>query len=538
MDISNHPTLVRTITAHRGHHEQRPAERGVAGDGAAAASRSPRSRQPISSTATSRPARSENTDPALIANTTPPAGSSSTCPWRRTAQFTVQIGTDGPEAGVRLEEQALPHPDPPSEGATIRSCCGASRFVAMARVLSRHFRPRCQTTAEPAKPAGLPVPDPQDDARQRPERDVGAVRLAGDHRLLHGGPHRVAERGGKGALGLRPLLRAHDVPRDREYPQEKYNDVLKSLGADSNAFTTDDWTCYHMTIPPRRWAKAVEIESDRFQNLKYDEPSFQKEARAVLGEYNKSASSPFLKLEEAMQDTAYTTHTYKHTTIGFLADIKDMPNQYAYSKTFFDRWYRPENCTIVVAGDVKHDATGVAGRRLITVRWNPRQGRGARSRPNRRRQEPRSAHLTWPLPTLPTLYLGYHMPAGDPSNPDVAALGALEQAVFGETSPLYRELVLKEQKAVMLMADSSPHRDPGLFTIFVRVRKPGDLVRGPPADRRGIAPSGRRADRVARPGGGQVASPVQLRRVAAKRRRRRPDRRPGDRDHRPTRSHQ
>ena len=114
-------------------------------------------------------------------------------------------------------------------------------------------------------------------------------------------------------------------------------------------------TCYHMTIPATALATAVEIESDRFQNLKYDEPSFQKEARAVLGEYNKSASSPFLKLNEAMQNTAYTTHTYKHTTIGFLADIKDMPNQYAYSKIFFDRWYRPENCTIIVAGDVKHD---------------------------------------------------------------------------------------------------------------------------------------------------------------------------------------
>ena len=101
--------------------------------------------------------------------------------------------------------------------------------------------------------------------------------------------------------------------------------------------------------------EVVEIEADRFQNLKYDEPAFQKEARAVLGEYNKSASSPFLMLNEAMQDTAFTTHTYKHTTIGFLADIKDMPNQYAYSKTFFDRWYRPENCTIVVAGDVDHD---------------------------------------------------------------------------------------------------------------------------------------------------------------------------------------
>ncbi len=52
------------------------------------------------------------------------------------------------------------------------------------------------------------------------------------------------------------------------YTQEKYNDVLKSLGADSNAFTTDDMTCYHMTIPATALATAVEIEADRFQNLK------------------------------------------------------------------------------------------------------------------------------------------------------------------------------------------------------------------------------------------------------------------------------
>ncbi|QEH34359.1 Insulinase (Peptidase family M16) [Aquisphaera giovannonii] len=258
-----------------------------------------------------------------------------------------------------------------------------------------------------------------------------------------------------------------------KYPAEKYNDVLKSLGADSNAFTTDDWTCYHMTIPASALATAVEIEADRFRNLKYDEPSFQKEARAVLGEYNKSASSPFLKLEEAMQDAAFTKHTYKHTTIGFLVDVKDMPNQYAYSKVFFDRWYRPENCTIVVAGDVKHDellslvkanyGTWERGKATVEIPAEPAQA------------EPRSAKLTWPLPTLPILFLGYHMPAADPSNTDVAALGALEQAVFGETSPLYRDLVLKEQKVVTLMADAQPKRDPGLFSILARVRSSDDL---------------------------------------------------------------
>jgi zinc protease len=259
------------------------------------------------------------------------------------------------------------------------------------------------------------------------------------------------------------------------YPQERYNSVLKSLGADSNAYTNQDWTCYHMTIPASALATAVEIEADRFQHLEYDEASFQKEARAVLGEYNKGASSPLLKLAETTQDTAYRTHTYKHTTIGFLADIKDMPNHYDYSKVFFDRWYRPENCTIIVAGDVQHNAL-VALVKEHYGGW--KRGTARVEIPGEPPQTgPKSARLLWPVPTLPMLLLAYHIPAALPANPDTAALGALEQAVFGETSRLYQELVLKEQTVVTMMADAEARRDPGLFTILVRVRKLDDLAR-------------------------------------------------------------
>jgi zinc protease len=258
------------------------------------------------------------------------------------------------------------------------------------------------------------------------------------------------------------------------YPQDKYNDALKTLGADSNAYTNVDCTCYHMTIPATALATAALIEADRFQNLKYDEPSFQKEARAVLGEYNKSASSPYLKLYETLQNEAFSIHTYKHTTIGFLADIKEMPRQYAYSKVFFDRWYRPENCTIIATGDVRHEAL------LLLVKqyyggWKP--GTARVQVPLEPPQSgPKTAKLTWPLATLSTFALGYHIPAADPGNPDVAALSALEQAVFSDTSPLYQELVLKEQKVVNLQAEAEPKRDPGLFLIIAQVRKPEDLA--------------------------------------------------------------
>jgi zinc protease len=261
------------------------------------------------------------------------------------------------------------------------------------------------------------------------------------------------------------------------FSEQKYNQALKALGADSNAFTTDDWTCYHITASAAALETIVDLESDRFQNLKYDEAGFQKEARAVLGEYNKSASSPMLLLDEKMQDTAYTTHTYKHTTIGFLQDIKDMPNQYEYSLKFFDRWYRPENCIVLVVGDVAHDKL-VSLTRKYYGNW--KRGNTQIDIP----QEPpqtaeKKLDLKWKGQTLPMLYIGYHAPGFDARSREIAALDLLAEAMFSETSPLYRKLVLQERKVQQLMAGAYFHRDPTLFTIMVRLtdQKHIDAVR-------------------------------------------------------------
>ncbi len=278
----------------------------------------------------------------------------------------------------------------------------------------------------------------------------------------------------KGLTGFAHFFEHMMFRGTKKYSEDAYNDALKALGANFNASTSDDWTRYYLTVPASALEKVMELESDRFQNLEYDQPAFQKEARAVLGEYNKSASSPFLILNESMQDKAYTTHTYKHTTIGFLADIKDMPNQYAYSKTFFDRWYRPENCAIIVAGDVDHNRL-VSLAKTYYGSW--KRGHAQVEIPTEPPQtEERTAALTWPTPTLPILYMGYHIPNGNPKNPDAAALGALAEALFGETSPLYEQLVLKEQKVAQMGADAEYKRDPGLFTVFALVRESSDVA--------------------------------------------------------------
>jgi zinc protease len=255
---------------------------------------------------------------------------------------------------------------------------------------------------------------------------------------------------------------------------EQYNAKMKSLGADSNAFTTDDWTAYHTTASADALATIVELEADRFQNLSYDEAAFQKEARAVLGEYNKIASSPLLLLDETMQDVAYDRHTYKHTTIGFLKDIVDMPNQYEYSRRFFERWYRPDNCIVLAVGDVRHNEVVELARRHYGG-W--KRGAATVDIPAEPAQSAeRRRDLVWKGVTLPYLYLGYHVPAFDPASRDIAALDVLSEALFSQVSPLYRKLVLDETRAETINAGAQFRRDPTLFTIMVRLRDPADLA--------------------------------------------------------------
>jgi len=248
-----------------------------------------------------------------------------------------------------------------------------------------------------------------------------------------------------------------------------YNATLRDLGVEHNAFTTDDYTAYHNLAPSAALDTVLMLEADRFMNLKYAEDAFKKEAGAVLGEYNKSASTPFQTLYEKLRDAAYTTHTYKHTTIGFLRDIEDMPNQYEYSLMFFDRFYRPENCILLLVGDVKPEqAFGLVRRRYAA--W--RRGAYRFAVPAEPAQTgERRVEVPWDTPTEPYLFIGYHGPAFSTGSLDLPALDIVSQLLFSEAAPLYQKLVVEEQEVDILSGGAYDHRDPFLFTILARVKK-------------------------------------------------------------------
>lgn len=257
-----------------------------------------------------------------------------------------------------------------------------------------------------------------------------------------------------------------------KYSKEEYSAALKSTGAAANANTTQDRTNYHMTGNAGMLELMFELESDRFLNLNYSEHEFKIEAGAVKGEYTKNFASPYSQLNEKRAETAFTTHTYSHTTMGYFKDIVDMPNQYEYSKKFFDRYYRPEYNTVLVVGDVtpkqvnalaeKYFGSWERGSHVSVVPVEPEQ------------TETRYVHLQ--NGSIPAYFsMSYKGPAFSDEKIDMPALDVLASIVFSNTSDLYKKLVIEEQKVRYLGAGAFDSRDPNLFTIDVSMVEKDDM---------------------------------------------------------------
>jgi zinc protease len=257
------------------------------------------------------------------------------------------------------------------------------------------------------------------------------------------------------------------------YTAAQREDIFKRAGAETNAYTSDDRTVYHATFSKEDLDQIMKMEADRFLRLKYALPEFQTEALAVQGEYDKNSANPFSKLFEVLRETAFKTHTYSHTTMGYLKDIQDMPNQFEYSRVFFKRFYRPEYTTVVLVGDVSRQQALALTKKYFGD-WQ--RGEYSAKIPTESKQtEPRTANIDWPSPTLPIVAVAFRGPAYSDVEKDKMALDLLAQVAFGENSDLYQKLVLEEQKVDILGPNFSNKMDPELFTVLARVKDPKDV---------------------------------------------------------------
>jgi zinc protease len=251
---------------------------------------------------------------------------------------------------------------------------------------------------------------------------------------------------------------------------------LMLLAVDENAWTSQDFTCYHLLAPASAVNRILEIEADRFQHLVLDQSKVQREAGAVLGEFRKGRNSAEQVWEEAILAAAYKVHGYGHSTLGFEQDIRNMPDGLGRVQQFYQEQYRPSNVVVVVVG-------GIDGQKILDKieaefsNWE--EGAPIRSGPMEEAQqlETRTVDIEWTKnPVQPQVTWRFKTPKPDPTSKDFAALKVLAHMLSSENSELYRDLVYTESPlARSVWARASTKVDPALFSINVVLRSAEDI---------------------------------------------------------------
>ncbi len=263
--------------------------------------------------------------------------------------------------------------------------------------------------------------------------------------------------------------------------------TLQKIGADFNATTWYDRTNYFETVPSDQLELAVRLEADRMRNSFIADADRQAEMTVVRNELERGQNEPVLVLDEAVYATAFREHPYHHPTIGWRADVENVPT--ARLKEFYDTFYHPNNATVILVGDF--DLNGALA--LLAAHFGAHTATRApipEVYTDEPAQEGERRIIVRRAGELAHVQVAHHTPAvlgqmnvlanetltaraaNPPAANDSYALVVLSAALaHGLTSRLYQALV-ETQLAISVTSNCDQFRDPGLFNVYATV-KPG-----------------------------------------------------------------
>jgi zinc protease len=243
-----------------------------------------------------------------------------------------------------------------------------------------------------------------------------------------------------------------------------YDDALGKLGAFNNAWTNFDITFYHPLTFTSNLRELAILEADRFVRLDYTEKIFQTESGAVLGEYRNNAANPGLRMSEVRSQLMYGSYGYGHTTIGYIEDVQDMPNEYAAAVQFYKDYYRPNNIVLIVSGDVNPDKIFTLAEELYGSWESAPAPQISGPEPV---NGPKKEHVAWKVDVPPRVQVAYRMSSHKTGSVETAAGQLLPELLTAETAPLYQKLRFEKQLAAGLFSGSGGYESfgPGSLTI-------------------------------------------------------------------------
>ena len=255
----------------------------------------------------------------------------------------------------------------------------------------------------------------------------------------------------------------------------EFSAMVEAQGGDDNAFTSWDYTAYFQRIAADRLDLVMGLEADRMRNLRLTEEDVATERQVILEERSqRTDTSPGALLSEQMRAAQYMNHPYAIPVIGWRHEMEALDREDALA--FYERFYAPNNATLVIAGDVSPDEVRALAEKHYGP-LEPSEGITPRDRP----QEPpqlaeRRLTLADERVSEPYVIRTYLAPERDPGNQtEAAALTVLAELLggSGQTSVLARALQFDTQTAVYASAFyGGSYIDDATFGLIV-VPSPG-----------------------------------------------------------------
>ncbi len=143
-----------------------------------------------------------------------------------------------------------------------------------------------------------------------------------------------------------------------------FSKTIAALGGQANAFTNADYTAYFEKIDAKNLATSFALEADRMQHLLLAKEEFAKEIKVIQEERRlRTDDNPQALAFERFQAAAHLSSPYHHPVIGWMSDLQHM--SVSDVKKWYQRYYTPNNATLVVVGDVDAKAVNTLAERYF-----------------------------------------------------------------------------------------------------------------------------------------------------------------------------
>lgn len=247
-----------------------------------------------------------------------------------------------------------------------------------------------------------------------------------------------------------------------------YDEPLQMVGGENNAFTTNDITNYHITLPAENLETGFWLESDRMLSLAFSEKSLEVQRSVVIEEFKqRNLNQPYGDVWSLMRPMAYKVHPYMWDTIG--KEISHIENAKIDDvKKFFKKHYCPNNAIMVIAGNVElEDVKRLSEKWFGPIPKGPENKRNLPKEPEQ--TEARSLTVERDVP-VDAIYKAYHMCSR--YDAEYYAVDLISDVLSqGNSSRLHKSLIKDSKIFSDIHAYVLGDLDKGLFVISGKLSK-------------------------------------------------------------------